>query len=363
MTDLLLNARFMMRPPTGVDRVAIELVSALLELGVPERFDTLRGLRPAGDILDARSRPDKIMKVTQVLHSRHGGHFWEQAVLSRAQPTDYLLSLCNMGPVFRKRQVVMLHDAQAFRQPESYSRAFRMWYHAVQPRLGSRAEMVLTVSDFARRDLETYGVVPEGKARVVHNGADHILRVEADPETLARHGLKPKSYFLAIGSLAPHKNLPMLAAAARMRKDRRIPLVIAGGGNPKVFSDNGISPSDDLHVLGRVSDAELRCLYENATALVFPSRTEGFGLPPAEAMFCNCPVIASTGGAIPEVVGDAAISLDPDDVEGWSDAMTRLADDTRLGQSLAIAGGARVARFTWQAAARTLADCLQDLPE
>jgi glycosyltransferase involved in cell wall biosynthesis len=80
-------------------------------------------------------------------------------------------------------------------------------------------------------------------------------------------------------------------------------------------------------------------------------------------MFCNCPVIASTGGAIPEVVGDAAISLDPDDVEGWSDAMTRLAEDMQLGQSLAIAGGARVARFTWQAAARTLADCLQDLPE
>lgn len=363
MTNLLLNARFLMRTPTGVDRTATELTAALLQLGVPEQFGTFRALRPAGEIATPDSRPSELLKSAEILPAYFSGQIWEQIALARAYPSDYLLSLCNMGPVLRRRQVVMLHDAQAFRQPESYSRAFRMWYHALQPCLGHRAEVVLTVSESSRRDLENFGVIPRGKAKVVHNGADHILRIAPDASTLMRHGLASKRYFLALGSLAPHKNLSMLATAAGLRKDKSIPLVIAGGGNAKVFGDSGIAPSDNLRILGRVSDPELRCLYENATALVFPSKTEGFGLPPAEAMFCGCPVIASTGGAIPEVVGDAAVSLDPEDVEGWRDAMMQMAEDNLLRDGLSHAGRMRVARFTWKSAARTLADCLKDLPQ
>ncbi|MEP1765209.1 MAG: glycosyltransferase family 1 protein [Sulfitobacter sp.] len=362
MANLLLNARFLMRAPTGVDRTATELIHALLNEGIPSGFEGVRALRPAGKIAARETRPQALLDITDASTSRYSGQIWEQTTLARARRDEYLLSLCNIGPVLRKRQVVMIHDAQAFRQPESYSTAFRIWYQNLQPRIAQKAAMVLTVSEFARRDLEAFGVVPAGKARVIHNGADHILRITPDPQTLARHGLTSRRYFLALGSLAPHKNLPMLVRAARMRKDKSVPLVIAGGGNARVFGDNGIEPSDDVRVLGRVSDAELRSLYNNATALVFPSQTEGFGLPPAEAMFCNCPVIASTGGAIPEVVGDAAVSLDPKDIEGWRDAMTQLADDKELRQSLSLAGQDQIAPFTWQSAARKLANCLKDLP-
>jgi glycosyltransferase involved in cell wall biosynthesis len=147
-----------------------------------------------------------------------------------------------------------------------------------------------------------------------------------------------------------------------MRNDRRIPLVIAGGGNPGVFGDAGIAPTEDVRLLGRVSDQELRALYENAMALIFPSITEGFGLPPVEAMFCGCPVIASAGGAVPEVCDGAALSVDPMDMEGWSTAMTRLTDDPDLRISLKRAGTQRSKAFTWRRAAETLLQHLADLP-
>ncbi|ANT63267.1 hypothetical protein AYJ57_22595 (plasmid) [Salipiger sp. CCB-MM3] len=362
MTGLLLNARFLMRAPTGVDRVAEQLVGALVDLGLPPGFDAFHGLRPQGDIVLPEERPKAVTDALEAPKSSLKGHAWEQFYLARTRPDDWMLSLCNTGPVLRKRQIVMIHDAQVFRQPESYSKPFRLWYNAMQPRLGRTAQVVLTVSEHSKSELERFGVVPPGKARVIPNGADHILRIKPDDTTIKRHGLTSGRYLLALGSLAPHKNLAMLVAAARARKDRSVPLVIAGGGNAAIFSDNGITASDDVRLLGRVSDAELRALYDNAAALVFPSLTEGFGLPPAEAMFCGCPVIASTGGAIPEVCGDATISLDPSDRDGWTAAMEDLCANTERRTRLSEAGRIRVQQFTWRAAAEKLAGILSDLP-
>ncbi|MFW2590216.1 glycosyltransferase family 4 protein [Sagittula sp. SSi028] len=360
MTDLVLNARFLMRQPTGVDRVATELISAVAKEGLPGQFAALRAVKPAGPIVASDTRPKALHGLIETSTSRLSGHAWEQLALQNIRPHDILLSLCNMGPVLRRRQVVMFHDAQAFRAPESYSRAFRTWYHALQPRLGRRAALVLTVSEHSRRELEHFGIVPPGKTRIVPNGADHVLRSVPDMTILTEHGLAPKKYILVIGSLAPHKNLAMLAEAARRRRDRTLPLVIAGGGNAQVFGEAGITPSEDVRMLGRVSDDALRALYDNACALAFPSRTEGFGLPPAEAMFCGCPVISSTGGAIPEVCGNATLARDPKDLSGWTAAMETVAADSALCQRLSEAGLAQVARFTWQEAAKTLLRNLEE---
>ena len=354
MPNLLLNARFLSRAPTGVDRVATELASALLQIDLPKGFGGLSATRPLGDISAPSERPAELLGIVEPSSSQLKGQLWEQLHLARYRPNDWLLSLCNMGPIFRQRQVALIHDAQVFRQPDSYSRAFRAWYHVAQPTLGHRAASVLTVSEHSKAEIEAFKIAQVGKVKVVHNGADHILRVKPDADTLQRHGLSAKGYFLTIGSLAPHKNLARLVQAAGMRQDRSIPLVIAGGGNSAVFSSHGLKPSADVRMLGRVSDGELRVLYEQAYALVFPSITEGFGLPPAEAMFCGCPVIATTGGAVPEVCGDAGLAVDPFDVQGWADAMDRLSKDTDLRNRLIARGHERIAPFTWRAAAASL---------
>ncbi|WP_417585468.1 glycosyltransferase family 4 protein [Pelagibacterium sp.] len=359
MSDLILNARFLTRPQTGVDRVAQELTAALIEDRPGLR---IRALCPREGVVHQEDRPTALMQHVQRSASSLKGQLWEQVHLAGAHKNDWLLSLCNMGPVWRKRQIVMIHDAQVFRQPDSYSRAFRGWYQLLQPLLGRRAAMVLTVSEHSKHELEQFGVVPSGKTRVVPNGADHILRIGLDGTALARWGLERGRYFLALGSLAPHKNLAMLVAAAKAREDQSIPLVIAGGGNATVFSSNGIVSGEGIRVLGRVSEAELRTLYEYATALAFPSLTEGFGLPPAEAMFCGCPVISSTGGAIPEVCGSATLALGPYDQAGWTRAMEELAENSGLRHSLSERGRAQAAKFTWRAAAKRLASHLSELP-
>lgn len=363
MNSYVLNARFLMRPLTGVDRVATELISASLDAGIPSRFKDILAVRPQGDVFSLDQRPKDLLAITSPTKSALTGHLWEQFALAQETKDSWLISLCNMGPVLRKKQIVMMHDAQAFRQPETYSKAFRTFYHFVQPRLGHRAHSILTVSEHSKRELEHFGVVPKGKAIVIPNGADHILRLDADVGILEKHGLARGGYFLAIGSLAPHKNLKMLIDAANARINKERPLVIAGGGNAAVFGENGLQESEHVKMLGRVTDQELRALYENAFSLVFPSKTEGFGLPPAEAMTLGCPVIASTGGAIPEVTEGAAISLPAGDQSAWTQAMTALEQNAAQVEELREQGLERAKLFTWARASEKFLGVLDSLPE
>lgn len=349
MPSLCLNARFMQRAPTGVDRVAIELTRALVDLGADIAL-----AQPGGPNLAQDEVWPDMPALPVAAKGPMSGYGWEQGVLPMVYPRDWQLNLCNLGPVLRRRQILMIHDAQIRETPSAYSKPFRMAYRVLQPLAARRAALVLTVSDHSRRQLEHFGIVPRGKAQVLPNGADHILRPTPDGEILIRHGLRPGRYFLTIGSLAPHKNLDVLMRANTQRTSRDWPLVIAGGGNPKIFAGRGITPTDDVKVLGRITDPELRALYENAGALCFPSRTEGFGLPPVEAMTCGCPVIASTGGAIPETCGEAALFADPDAPARWAALMDHISqsDETRMG--LITRGYTRARQLTWRASAQRL---------
>ncbi len=347
---LMVNARFTTRPLTGVDRVAAETIRALARIAPTN----LVGAIPNAD-------PITPIDGMKLVRGRLKGHAWEQLELPRAVGGRWLYSPCNTGPVLIGRQIVVIHDAQFITIGHTYSRAFRTWYRALLPALARRARIVVTVSDFSRRELESYGIVPHGKAKVIHNGADHILRVPQDDQVLAKHALTPGGYILAIAHLAPHKNLATLIRAASKRGPGAMPLVVAGGvGNAKVFADGTPLQAEGVRMIGRVTDAELRALYANASALAFPSRTEGFGLPPVEAMLCGCPVIASTGGALPEVCGSAALLLSPDDEQGWTDVMLRIAADDALRAELSDAGRRHAARFTWDRAASQLVQIVED---
>lgn len=352
--NLLLNGRFLTRQMTGVDRVAAELSLAISQLVAERPGGRLRIALPAQDVpagISGSAAAEALMDLPRLENLRGKGYFWEQVSLLTAARDDWLLNLCNMGPVLRRHQVSMIHDAQVFTQPQAYSRAFRTIYHTLLPRIGARSALVLTVSDFSRKELEQHGVVPEGKATVVHNGVDHIDRIAADTTTLARKGLTEGEYFLALGSMAPHKNLPMLTELANGLGPEMPPLVLAGGGNPRVFADAGISESGKVRILGRVTDGELKALYQGAMALVFPSLTEGFGLPPLEAMANGCPTIVTTGGAVPEVCAEASIYAAPDDPRAWRKAMEAVANDPERRARMRAEGLKRAQHFTWKRAA------------
>lgn len=365
MTDshlFVVNGRFMTRPTAGVDRVALELIAALARRSDVGRLTVVHPPVPVRQTAWlSQLEPEERAKVELRPIGRGNGHRWEQAYLTTVEPDRPLLSLCGTGPVGRRHQAVFLHDAQVWDVPESYSLPFRLAYRGLLPALARRARFLFTVSHFARTRLELHGVAPAGKATVVPNGADHMASVATDPDALKRHGLRAGGYFLAIGSLAPHKNLDRLIGAANARRPGAPPLVVAGATDNRVFAESGLTgrtqPSDGgVRVLGRVGDGELKALYEGAMALAFPSMTEGFGLPPVEAMSVGCPVIATTAGAVPEVCGDAAHYADPTSPDQWTRALERLAADPALRQDLQRRGLARAARYRWSTAAESLVE-------
>ena len=354
---LLLNARFATRPQTGVDRVASEMGRALYNLSceLGKNVIDFSLALPYKPKTQFENELIALIGDSKRIHrGQLSGQTWEQLELPFVAKDAWLLSPCNVGPFTRRRQILMIHDAQIFSVPQSYSRTFRTWYRRILPCIARRAEIVITVSEYSKTQLEHFGVVPFGKAHVIHNGVDHISRIRADQNTLSRNNLKKRGYFLFIGNLALHKNLAMLVNAATARPPGEPELVIAGGGNSKIFSEAKIPSGNGVRVLGRVSDSQLKALYENALALTFPSLSEGFGLPPLEAMFCGCPVIATNAGATPEVCGDAAIYVGPNNTAQWTAAMIQLAKDDTLRNGFREKGFLQAKHYTWQRSAMQL---------
>ncbi len=346
---LVINGRFLTQGLTGVQRFAIEITRALDVLAAEGAAPPMRLVVPAGAVAPW------LRTIPLETAGARGGQSWEQRDLVRAARGSVIVNLGNTGPVLAgRRQAVVIHDAGAFDTPESYSFPFRTWYRLLHRALVARGARIVTVSEFSRSRLAANLAVAPAKIAVMPEGGEHILRETADGTILTRHRLAPRRYALAVGTRAAHKNLAALGAAASLLASRGLTLAAAGAADPAVFRPAGIAQGSGAVALGRVTDAELRALYENALCLVFPSRYEGFGLPPVEAMAAGCPVIASAAGAVREVCGDAALWFDPAAPESLPAALARLLDEPGLAGSLREAGAARARLFTWRAAAERL---------
>ena len=351
MSGLVLNGRFLAQAVTGVQRVAREVLRAADALAAEGAWPAARVLVPSGTTLPACAF------LRAATTGRLAGQAWEQIDLPRALGGDWLLSLGNTAPLAaRGRQTVVIHDAGAFDTPESYGIVFRTWYRMLHRALARVGARIVTVSSFSRGRLADRLGIDAARIAVMPEGAEHILRAAADISVLARNGLAAGRYVLAVGTGAAHKNLAALGAAASILAARGLMLAVAGRADPAVF--RGAKGAAGAVALGRVSDAELRALYENAAALLFPSRYEGFGLPPIEAMACGCPVIAGRAGAVPETVGDAALLFDPASPASLAESLARVLDDPGLAADLRARGRARAGRYTWRTAAEALREAL-----
>ena len=346
---LAINGRFLTQKVTGVQRFAAEVTQALAIAGAAPRL-----LAPPG-------APGALGEVRVEVAGSRGGQLWEQIDLPRAARGDLLLNLGNTAPLRGPaRQVVVIHDAGVFDTPESYAPAFRLWYrslHLALPRLGAR---VVTVSEFSRARLAARLRLDPARIGVMPEGGEHVLRAPADAAVLYRHGLARRGYALAVGTRAAHKNLGALQGAAALLASRGMALAVAGAVEGGAFSGAADATGGGVRLLGRVSDAELRGLYENALCLLFPSRYEGFGIPPLEAMWCGCPVLAARAGAVPEVCGDAALWFAAEGAETPASALARLLEEPGLADNLRAAGLARAKLYSWDAAARRLLELVRE---
>jgi glycosyltransferase involved in cell wall biosynthesis len=352
---IVINGKFLRAGPTGVHRVGHELLRAIGAIDAADRLP-VEALVPPGDAAFIASPPVPVREV-----GRLPGQLWEQVDLPRAARGRTILSLCNLAPVATRNAVTMIHDAQVFITPESYSRTFRTWYRFVLRAAGRRHRRILTVSHFSKAQLVDHGIAPADRIAVIHNGVDHILRVAADRGIVAHLGLQPRGYAVALANTQQHKNIGLLLAAFARPEMADLKLVLVGGATRPDFEALGHVVPANVVFAGKASDAALRGLIEQALCLAFPSLTEGFGLPPVEAMLLGCPAVIAPCGALPEVCGDAAMVADPHDPSAWSAALRTLHADPAVWTAWSEAGQRHAALFTWDRAARQLLAVLADV--
>lgn len=260
--------------------------------------------------------------------------------------------------------VVTVHDISYEYFPEYFNPVQRMRMRTLIPLSARRAAAVLTVSEYSRRDIiERYGIAPENVI-VSYNGvspAFQVLPAEEVAAATARFDFR-QPFILGVGNLQPRKNLERLIRAyARLREAGRTEhdLVLVGQmawkGHQIQAEVERLGIAAHVHLTGYVSEAELVALYNRAEVFVYPSTFEGFGLPVAEAMACGTPVLTSNTSALPEVAGDAAITIDPLDEEAIGNGLAELLGDGALRARLRTAGFEQARKFNWQATAEQTA--------
>jgi glycosyltransferase involved in cell wall biosynthesis len=289
-------------------------------------------------------RPDRYRVIAPPAMLAHrAGHIWEQALLPvRAASCSLLYCPANLAPVLSTRTVVVIHDAASLRHPEAYSRAYVAYQRMVLPLIARRARLVVTVSEFSRRELvELLGAPREG-ITVIPEGVEERFSPDIDPAgARSRYGLA-RPYVLVVGTVSARKNLAVLERAARALAERGVELVVAGSDRAYLRA-----PPVTLRRLGYVADPDLPALYAGARALAMPSLYEGFGLPCLEAMACGTPVVAASAGALPETVGDAGLLIDPHDADAFAAAILAACEEDDLRERLAAAGRRRAAAHSW----------------
>jgi alpha-1,3-rhamnosyl/mannosyltransferase len=251
--------------------------------------------------------------------------------------------------------VVTVHDDVAWAHPEWMGRANVLQHRLVLERALPRAAAVITPSAFARDTVLARLELDPARVHVVPWGVDARFSPEPEPADGPREGGLP--YLLAVGTLQPRKNLEAALAAFERAVDagleHRLVVVGARGWRDAALLSRveGSRHAGRIRLAGFVADDKLATLYRGADALLFPSRYEGFGLPALEAMALGTPVVAARAGALPEVVGDAGILVDPDDPDALATALLELLADADRRARLRAAGLRRAGGFTWAACA------------
>jgi glycosyltransferase involved in cell wall biosynthesis len=355
---LAINGKFLTAGPTGVHRVAEQLVRQLANhrSELAEVFEKPPRLIAPPNL---RSTPLEAFEIERGGLFR--GQLWEQLDLPRLTNPDLLLNLCNLGPMASRAAVTMIHDAQVFLTPESYSWAFANWYRHVLPVIGHRHSRILAVSEFSADQIVRFGIAAREHISVVPNGVDHLLTCDSHTEIINRLRLMTHKFVIGLANVQSHKNVGLLLKIFAAPQLVDLKLVLVGASDRSEFERLGHEVPKNVVFAGKVSDGELRALFESALCVGFPSTTEGFGLPPLEGMFLGCPAILAPCGALPEIGGEGALYAPPDDPRQWISKIRRLADEPDFWNEYSHAGRKRASNFTWKRAGEKLVEVLKEV--
>jgi len=359
-----LSTSVIQRGKTGIAEYVFALVRAFGRAGSRHQF-VLFVLEDDLPLFDFAWEMAQIVSVPERIRPPLRDIRWHQTVLP-GLVREHRLDVLHV-PSYRRllwrhpcALVATVHDLAAFRVAKKYDWKRMLYGRVVARQLARRQDEIIAISENTARDIAKFWKLPVGQVSVIHHGID-CQRFTPAPSEIAKAVGRQRfdlhqPFFLYVARLEhPAKNhIRLLEAYNRFRLETKLPwqLVLAGsdwhGAEVIHAAVRRSAFASDIRCLGFVLEGDLPFLYRAADVFLYPSLYEGFGFPPLEAMACGCPVLCSTRGALGEVVGTAAATVEPEDVSALKRQLTRLATDPSLREHLRAVGLERAVSFDWQ---------------
>lgn len=311
---ILINGNFLCRNLTGIERFAWEVCSKMDQ--ILDKNDDIRLLVPA----NAKKIPDlkkiKIEKSTKQIKSFPIWDMWTFALACKKFKAT-ALNFSNTAPLGKLCGLSFLHDIYAKAYPKDFvslkDRLIKIYSLFSYHNIAKNAKIVLTVSEFAKNEIQKAYKVQDKRIKVIPNGWDHFKDLQADDKIFEKFGqLKSKEFYFTLGSLSKRKNLKWIAEYAKKHEDETFAVsgkAISGLVPPELEALKNLK---NVVLLGYVTDGEVKALMKKCKAFVFPSYYEGFGIPPLEALSCGTKVVVSNRASLPEIYKDSAFYIDAD---------------------------------------------------
>jgi glycosyltransferase involved in cell wall biosynthesis len=339
--EIYVNGRFLCHKMDGIGRFSLEICKQLKRLKLDFTIVVPKGLNYKNEFG---------FEIVEFGHLK--SHFWEQIDLLlflKSNGSPLLLNLSGLGPLFYKNQIITIHDLSFYENKKWFSKAYTLFYSTATPVLARNAKKILTVSNFSKSEIIKHLKIDAGKIEVIYNAVANDLKrgVENVTGSSTVGSILNSKYILAVSSIDPRKNLQCLIDAflALQLEDYKLVLV---GKTSSHFNVRLQSNSDNIIFTGFVSDADLSNLYKKCEFFIYASLYEGFGIPPLEAMKNSCAVIVSDIPSLKEVCSDAALYVDPYDVESVKNGMVKIISDSKLKEALKSKGSLRSSFFKWE---------------
>jgi glycosyltransferase involved in cell wall biosynthesis len=345
--SIVINARFLTRRITGLERYAIEISRHLKKIRPSLIFVT-----PQNVLHHAIAE-----ELGAEVHGTLTGHLWEQLELPfflRRNNKPVMINLMNTGPITYRNQVTLVHDLAFLRNPDWFSRRAALWFTFLVPRVVNASSVIAVNSIFTKNELMEHLDVPDSKIHLVSPGISAIFHARENGRCRNKTG----ATILAVSTLDPRKNLARLIEGFKLLPLKDVKLVIVGGSNSLVFGKsedrNDTECDPRIEYLGYIPDAQLVDLYHEADVFASVSLYEGFGFPPLEAFACGCPVLVSDIPSHREIFGDQVTYVNPRDPSEIAQKLAELLAQRNEGEADCAQRAATLSRFDWQRAAENL---------
>lgn len=342
---IYVNGKFLAHRVTGVHRYAIEIVKKLIEFG-----EDVEILVPPNMAFASNPFPQKLIREVKGYKSRL---LWEHLSLPaylKKQKDYVLLSLCNIGTLYDKNQILCIHDMSYAVNPSWFTKSFARYYKIMIPRLARRAKRLITVSEFSKRQITEQLGINYNDVSVVYNAPADKFNVRTNNDI----NYTKDDFFLFVGSMDPRKNINLIIDFFSKPENADQKLIIVGA-KIKSFNEVSFRIPSNVTVLDQCDDNGLADLYRRAKAMINPSFYEGFGIPVVEAMASGCPLILSNLEVYREIAEEGAIYFDPYSIESLEAAIKQFlnADKDEI-QMLIDKNVSRSKHFSWEKSSNAL---------